>query len=568
MSDKRSGADVLVACLIQHGVEVVFGYPGDTSVGFYDALFRNQDRIRHVLARDERSAAIMADVYARVSGRIGVVEASSGGGATFLVGGLGESYAASIPMLVITSDVAQKSQGTGAITEIDQVKLFSAVTKWQGVARQAEDIPDLVGRAFQALHEGRPAPVSLVVPTDVFEKVTTVSIKACQPVKRVRPGAGELAQRAADFLQKAKHPAILAGSGVHLSGAWKELQMLAELASIPVATTIHGKGAFPERHPLSLGVSGGNGARDYANEYLMQADVVLLVGTRANSTDTNGYTAPRRDATAIHIDLDPERAGKNFSQGFVLLGDARTVLSEIKSAYVVRFETPRQGVRLWIAERRKAWQQGLAEMSRSVPRGIHPYDIVMTIQRVVDGSTVILGEPGTPTPYLAAYWEGTQAGRQVIIPRGHGVMGYALSGSIGASLARPHRSVVAITTDGSFGMSAGELETAVRLDLPVIFVHLRNETCGWIKMLQHLYLEHRYFGVDFSPVDAAMVARGFGLSATTVTNLGGFEEAVGEAWNNPHPSFIDVPVPVEYDVVPPVAPWVASMAGVATRPSY
>ncbi|MDA8204867.1 MAG: thiamine pyrophosphate-binding protein [Thermaerobacter sp.] len=564
----QTGAELLVRSLIHNGVRTLFGFPGDTGMALYSALRQQSSELRHVLARDERSAAIMADVYARVSGDVGVVEASSGGGATYLVGGLGESYAASVPVLVITSDIPQKSHDTGAITEIDQVKLFSAVTKWQAVVRNAGEIPALVAEALSRAREGRPGPVSLVLSQDVLE--VTVEIATEIPLASPRQRSGvhpKLAQTAAQKIMEAKRPAIIAGSGVHWAGAWESLKRLAEWADAPTATTIHGKGAFPEDHALALGVSGGNGARDYTNHYLEAADVVLLVGTRANATDTNGYTAPSRTGCqVIHIDIDPHCAGRNFPDGLALVGDAETVLAQVATYAEQDPPAHRAEVRSWLAHHRSIWlsrNQGTA----SAVATLEPARIITCIAAAVGPDAIVLGEPGTPTPYLAAYWE-SGPGRQVLIPRGHGIMGFALGGAVGAALARPDRRVVAITTDGSLGMAAGELETARRLELPIIFIHLRNESLGWIKMLQHLYMDRHYFGVDFSPVDAVKVAIGFGVPARAVETLRSLESALGEALANKGPFFVDVPVPEEKEVVPPVAPWLARLAGAEVRSSY
>jgi acetolactate synthase-1/2/3 large subunit len=270
------GADLLVEALIASGVTDIFGVPGDTGVVFYDALYFRAGRLRHILVHDERDAAKMADAYARVTNRVGVVEVSSGGGTTFVVGGLGEAFAASIPVLLIASDIHASSRNSGALTEIDQMALFRAVTKWRRVVERAREIPAAVSDT--RLPRKRP----LGDPAMVFQ--------------------------AADILAHAKQPAILAGSGVHTSAAWAELASLAEKAGIAVATTIHGKGAIADSNPWSLGTAGNNGAREHANRYLREADAVLLVGTRANATDTNSWTgATRRGVPVIQIDIDAER---------------------------------------------------------------------------------------------------------------------------------------------------------------------------------------------------------------------------------------------------------------------
>jgi len=363
----------------------------------------------------------------------------------------------------------------------------------------------------------------------------------------------------------------VAGSGVHLSGAWSELARLSETADIPVATTIHGKGSVPESIPTSLGVVGANGARDYANEYLAGADVVLFVGTRANATDTNSYTSPSREGTVvIQNDIDAERAGRNFPGSIGLVGDAKVVLGQLLSAIGGGDGAERgRGLLGWISDRRRAWLDANSEPR--IPDGeglLDPRDVVRAVREEAGAGVILTADPGTPTPNVASYWEVDEAAREVIVPRGHGPMGYAIPSAIGAALSSPGSTVVGLTADGSFAMACGELETAVRLRLPVVYVQFTNGSMGWIKMLQHLYMGGRYFDVDLGPIDAVAVARGMGLDATRVTDIDAFREALRRGLASQTPTFIDVPVPDQTDLVPPVAPWHEALSGKAGRPVY
>lgn len=572
-----TGAAILVECLVRRGIRTIFGLPGDTGVHLYDALYHRSDRIRHVLARDERHAAVMADVYARCTNSVGVVEASSGAGVTYVVGGLGEPYAASIPLLVISTDIRRTSRGTGAVTEVDQVALFAAVTKWAVAADRAADLPDLVDRALAVATSGRPGPVALILPDDVLAEHAESRIAAGRPSlprERPLPADGRVREAAAQ-LQAARWPAIVAGSGIHLSAAWDELARLAHQAGIPVATTIHGKGAIPETSSWSLGVVGANGARSYANDYLAAADVVLFVGTRANATDTNGYTTPPRDGAAIiQVDIEPERAGRNYPGSLALVGDAKATLARLVELLEGAPERSER-IRRWIAERRQAWLSATTEAGgpgngagSDAPPRLAPRAVLQTIRAIVGSDATVIGDPGTPTPNLACFWETTSAGRSVIIPRGHGPMGYAIPGAIGAALARPARPVVAFTTDGSLAMAGGELETAARYGLPIVFVQFTNRSFGWIKMLQHLYLGKRYFGVDHGPIDAVAVARACGMKGLRAERLEELATAVRESVETGRPLYVEVEVPDEIALTPPVAPWQAALAGKAERPVY
>lgn len=565
------GADILAECLIDAGVEAIFGVPGDTGVVFYDALYQRTDRIRHVLARDERHAAFMADGFARWTNQVGVCEVSSGGGADFLVSGLGEAFAASVPILAITSDIHRSSRGTGAITEIDQEALFSAVTKLTMTIEYARQIPDMIRLLLQAATTGRPAPVVAIFPEDVFDEHASVTIPEMRitlPAER-EAASGRAMAKAAELLSGAERPAIVAGSGVHLSSAWSALQGLAEKAGIPVATTIQGKGAIAETHPLSLGIVGANGARGYANEWLASADVVLFVGTRANSTDTNGFTSPPRNGPGIiQIDIDTVRAGRNYPDSHDLVGDARETLDGI-AAEVTANPARAEAIADEIRTLRTAWLLGEVEPKRILDGDlIDPRDVIIALQEELPADVVVLAEPGTPTPNIASYWECPQPGRSVIDPRGHGPMGYVIPAAMGVAIADPERPVLGLTGDGSFAMACGELETAARLRLPVLYVQFTNNSLGWIKMLQHLYMGQRYFSVDPGPINYVAVASAMGLDAVRVAMLEQLREAV-RAWL-PHrrPTFIDVPTPDQITLTPPVAPWQAALEGSINRPVY
>ncbi|WP_161958553.1 thiamine pyrophosphate-binding protein [Ornithinimicrobium cavernae] len=570
------GADVLAESLIGLGVDTIFGVPGDTGVVFYDALHAVPDQLRHVLARDERHAAAMADGYARVSGRVGAVEVSSGGGTTYVVGGMGEAMASGVPVLLITSDIHRSSRGSGALTEIDQLALFSAVTKHSAVVEHAADIPAMAAQAVRAATEGRPGPVALIFPEDVFDELVereTLDLGPAASRLVDVPGLREAAQadrvtEAAHLLAGAERPAIMAGSGVHSSQAWSELAELAETGAIPVATTIHGRGVIADTDNWALGVVGNNGGRPYANEYLASADVVLLVGTRANATDTNSWQGPAREGTAvIQIDIDEDRAGRNFPGAVRLVGDARTVLSQILAELPKAADDVREARAGGVVATRTAWREQRDPVDLKEHQ-LLPRDVVELVDEVLGGAAVWVADPGTPTPNVATYRQITTPGRDVIIPRGHGPMGYAIPAAVGISVAVPDRPVVSVTADGSFAMACGELETVSRLDLPILYLQFTNHSLGWIKMLQHLYVGQRYFGVDPGTIDAVKVAEGCGLRAERVATLERLRELVAEFARNPQPLYLDIEVPHMIDVLPPVPAWQTALDGDAERPVY
>jgi acetolactate synthase I/II/III large subunit len=568
----RRGADVIVESLVAHGVTTMFGVPGDTGVMLYDALHARQDDIEHVLARDERHAASMADGYARVTNRVGVVEVSSGGGTTFVVGGLGESYAAGVPVLLITSDIHAASRGTGALTEIDQKTLFTAVTKWRTVVETADELPAAIATAIQEATSGRPAPVAVIVPENVLEELTTSPVEpaaASAPLVRAAAAPSDVAQ-AVELLAAAERPVIVAGGGVHVSGAYRELEELADTLGAGIATTIHGQGSVATQSPWNAGIVGNNSGQPGANKLVAVADVVLLVGTRGNATDTNSWTAPARTGTrVIQIDIEESRAGRNFPGSLGLVGDAGTVLGQLLDQLrSVTLEARESRLALAAA----ALADGTPRTGSDVyaPGVLYPREVVELVHDLLSavGDVTAVADPGTPTPNVAAFWTQAEPGRHTVIPRGHGPMGYAIPAAIGVAKALPGTPVVSFTADGSFSMACGELETAVRLRLPILFVQFTNNSMGWIKMLQHLYTSGRYFGVDPGPVDAVKVAEANGMEGLRVTTMGQLRQVLKDFRADPRPFYVDIQVPHMIDFAPPVPAWDAGLAGDAERPVY
>ena len=567
-----NGAEIICRYLIGAGVDTLFGVPGDTGVALYDALYASPE-LTHVLMNDERGAVFAADAYARCTGRPGVVEVSSGGGATFCIGGLGEALAASVPMVVISSDIHTASRNSGALTETDQMALFSGVTKRRAQADTAAELPGLLADAFRFAVSGRPGPTVVIVPENLLDEIADGPVPTgTYPVPMSRDAADDASiQAVTDAILRAKRPAIIAGGGVHWSGAYGALERLATSIAAPVGTTIHGKGAIAETHPLSLGVVGANGGRDYATDWIAAADLVLLVGTRANSTDTDGFRAPTRDGKSVTvaiIDIDPHaKAIHNYPDALVATGDARTVLAQLTASVAGR-QVDTTAVTADVADLSGQWRARVL-VRDTRPGVLDPWHVMQRVKALLPDGTTVLADCGTPTPYLGAMWEAPIAGRTIVTPRGHGPMGYALPASIGAAFARRGEHLVTFTTDGSLIMAAGALETAARNQVPVTYVHFSNGSLGWIKALQHFYHESRYFGTQISQFDAVAVAAGFGLDAIRAETLDEVTAAVRRSIETRRPTFIDVPTPDEHDALPPVASWERAASGRETaRPVY
>ncbi len=568
-----NGAETLVRALTSSGVEHVFGLPGDTGMALYDAFY-HEPAIHHVMTRDERSASFMADVYARVSGRIGVCEGPSGGGATYILPGVAEAQGTAIPVLCLTSDTPVGEEHRGVLTELDQVGLFRPITKWSERVNRSSGMADAVNRAIRLATSDRPGATHLSLPADVLEgdagdrnwPQVVDATQSRSPRSRPVADAAEIL-RAADLLRAAERAVIVAGGGVLTSGAWEQLTALAEATGIPVATSINGKGAIAETSPYSIGVVGNNGARSYANAWVAESDLVFYIGTRTDSTTTIGWTLPPRQQPprSIHLDVSAREIGNNYPSSAFLQGDAGATLEALLAA----IDRPRElrernQVRLdRLAIERAAYFERVAGEAASDSQPIKPQRLVATMRRLLDDDTIVVADPGTPTPYLSAQYELRRAGRTTVIPRAYGALGYAIPGVVGAHFAAPGSRVVGMLGDGSYGMSVGELETISRLNLPIVLVQCDNAAFGWIKELQHLYHGQRYYSVDFNRVDYAAIAQGFGVRGFHVDDPSCLEGVLREALDSGQPCFVNVVTEAQMSETPPVATWERTAATLA-----
>ncbi len=553
-----TGAEAVVEMLRAHGVEVIFGLCGDTSLPLYDALAR-QGSIQHVLTRDERHAAYMADGYARVTGRVGVCEGPSGGGATYLLPGLAEANESSIPVLAINTDIAVSSRNKFTLTELDQRSLMKPLTKWNAVLDRAADIPRMFRAAFESMTSGRPGAAHLALPFDVQNgSVEDADVWADPslgsfPSRRTGPDPF-MVELAAKLLRSAKQPVFICGGGVVISRAESELLELAEKLSAPVATSISGKGSIDEQHALAAGVVGSNGGTPETRAVVDAADLVLFVGCRAGSVTTERWRHPAPGkARIIHIDVDPAVPGTNYRVDVPLIGDARLCLAALNET-LNGFKNKNP----FLIERQKSEKfekfRALAESSETP---IKPERVVAELSKALDGDAIVVADPGTPCPYLSAYYVVRGTGRRYFSNRAHGALGYALAASVGAHYGRPSVKAVAVMGDGSFGMCAGELETVVRLKLPITFLVISNATYGWIKAGQKAGYAERYFSVDFGVTDHAKVAAAFGVRSWRVTLPSELGAALKNALSSAEPTLVDIVCQPLQEAKAPVSEWVA-----------
>ena len=561
MSNHLSGADAMVRMLQAHGVTHVFGLCGDTSLPMYDSLLKLDHGITHVLTRDERSATYMADAYARVSGRPGVCEGPSGGGATYILPGIIEANESSYALLAITSDISVGSYGKYPLTEVDQEAIMRPLTKWNTVIKRADHIPRMVRAAFRAMTTGRPGAAHLGLPYDIqYDEVEESEIWADPghqtfPAYPTGPEQSQV-EAAVEAILSADKPLIVCGGGVVIAGAMEALDHLARRLDIPVATSISGQGALAETHPNCLGVVGSNGGTDETWEAMEEADLVIFMGCRAGSTTTARWEAPKPGARIVHFDVEPQVIGANYPTEVAVTGDLKLSLDAVNKVLDQhRGELPGFDGAEAVAERKARKFAAFRALAESTEVPMRPERLIATLQRVLPEEAVILSDPGPSCPYLSAYYELPRPGRQFITNRAHGALGYALPASLGAWYGRPWAKVVALMGDGSFGFSCGELETVCRAGADITFIVLSNATFGWIKASQKADKGARYYNVDFRRTDHAAIAAAFGLKSWRVEDPDELEAVLREAVEHDGPTLIDVVVQPLEEAAAPVRRW-------------
>ena len=562
-----NGAEAVVEMLVAYGVEVIFGVPGDTSLPLYDALYKASPKIRHILARDERSAVFMADTYARLTHKPAVCECPSGAGALYSIPGIAEANASSIPIILLTSGVSLAGEGKGTITELDHHKLFEPVTKWSTFLKNADKVPETLRKAFRVATTHRPGTVHLAFPTEVMsghltqdpERIYAEPECSVYPAFRTR-GNIEVMKELADTLVGAKKPVMIVGGGATHSQAGELIINIAEKLSVPVVTTISGQGIMPDDHPLALGVIGDNGFHPHAHRTIDEGDTLFYIGCKMGSVSTIKWTRPAWDTKAkiIQIDIDPTMLANNYRNHLSVAGDARLVLNDLKTLLSDRDIDIPEARTAWLEdlnkERLEFWETNMPVLtSEALP--IKPQRVIHAVNQHLTEHSVVIADAGTPTPHINRFLRLKGKGSRFIIPRAFGGLGYAIPAVVGAHLANPQARLVAMFGDGSLGMSAGELETLSRLNIPVVLIHFNNGTFGWIKALQAIHSQGRYMSVDFTQGDMAAVAKAFGLKAFHVTQPDELDAALDEAFDHNGPVFIDVVAASEVAELPSVYSW-------------
>lgn len=558
-----TGAEAMVRLLEKHGVRHVFGLCGDTSLPFYDALYRLEHGIEHVLTRDERSAAYMADAYARVTGRVGVCEGPSGGGATYILPGVVEASESSVPVLAITTDVATTAIGRFPLTELDQEALFRPLTGFNALIRSGAELPRRVRAAFRSVTTGRGSAAHLGFPIDVQKATVDADDVWADPQFGRFPAlptrvGDENVKEALSAILRARAPVVICGGGVTLARGEDALRALIERLDLPLATTVSGQGSLPETHPNAVGVVGSNGGVPATRAVIDESDLVVFIGCRAGSVTTERWRSPAPGTRIVHIDADPAVLGANYRTEVSVLGDARLVLEAMVEA-LERREGPLP--RFAGAERAERAREGknaaFAPLAASDERPIRPERVIAALNRQLPEDAIVVADPGTPCPYVSAYYTIRRPGRTFISNRAHGALGYALGASVGAQIGRPESKVLCAMGDGSFGFAVGELETVTRLGLPITFLVFSNSAYGWIKAGQRTGFGQRFYSVDFTRTDHAAVASAYGIRSWRVEDAGELDKVLAEAIGEDAPTLVDVIAQPLDEAAAPVSEWIA-----------
>jgi acetolactate synthase-1/2/3 large subunit len=542
-----SGAHVLAAALQRHGVEVIFGQSIPSALFLAAPSFG----IRQVGYRTENAGAAMADAYSRVSHKVAVVAAQNGPAATLLVPGLAEAYKASIPVVAIVQDVHRKQTDRNAFQELDHLDLFRGCCKWIRGIGDVDRIDDYVDMAFTAAASGRCGPAVLMVPVDLLnERPKTggsqrLATLGEYPLDRTAADPASV-QSAAELLAGAEAPIVIAGGGVHSSDATAELAALQGLG-FPVATTVMGKGAVDETHPLSTGVvgyfMGSRGRTSHLRSLIEEADVVLLVGNRTNQNGTDSWSLYPKSASYIHIDIDGQEVGRNY-EAFRLVGDAKLTLAALLEALKAADMSKRMAARPALEKRIGAGLSGwAADMDRLVDMEaapIRPERLMRDLDSLLTPETIVAADASYSSIWVSNFLTSKKAGMRFLTPRGLAGLGWGLPYAIGAKTARPDQPVVCVTGDGGFAHVWAELETARRMNLPLVLIVLNNQVLGYQKHAEMVLFGNYTDVCDFAPVDHAAIAKACGCEGVRIEDPATFRDALAAALGKPAVTVLDV----------------------------
>lgn len=560
MAEVMNGAQVILKMLELHGVTHVFGLPGETTIGWYKE-WQDHPGIEYVLTRDERTASYAAEAYAKITGRPAVLEAPSPG-VTHCTPGITEAYLSSVPVIFFSSDIPINQDKKHGLTGVDQTALYDSICKESFHFNNVKDIPLLMRRAFRVATSGRPAPVHIRVPINIFHEEAEIGDLYAQPEYREypahRPVADHAKIRAAlAALLAAEKPVIVCGQGALISRAGDAVLELAELLQIPVGTTTPGKGTIPETHPLALRVIGARGGMEYSNEYVGSADTVFFVGTNTDSSSTDHWKlyGDPSTKTFLHLDIAEAHVGNNFPLKVGMIGDARASLNYMIELLHAQ-PLPKRATLDLTAMKRTALD-AVFNSNIEMPKGtVSPVKLTQALDRILPPNAIVTAEPGVSAIYPSALLSVREAGRRYITNYSMGALGYSVPAGIGAAYANDGP-VISFTGDGSLAFVLGDFETIKRSGKNITVILTRNDNYGWIRG-EAILLDDvdAPWTTDFGAVDYIKVAEGFGFQTARITSEDQIEDVLRAAIGNPGANFIEMMVPSQDKIVPFVPSWV------------
>ena len=546
---KISGSEAVIKCLLEEGVDIIYGYPGGAIMPVYDELYKYQDKIQHVLTRHEQGATHSAQGFARISGRVGVAIATSGPGATNLVTGIADAQIDSTPMVCITGQVSSHLLGSDAFQETDIIGISTPITKWNYQITKASEIPEIFAKAFYIAKSGRPGPVLIDITKDAQFEEFNFSYKKINGIRSYKPTPiinTDKIQEAADLINRAKKPLIVWGQGVILGNAEKEFTDLIEKSGIPAAWTILGASAIPTDHSLNVGMLGMHG--NYAPNVLTnECDVLIAIGMRFDDRVTGDVNRYAKQAKIIHFEIDPAEVNKIIEVDIAVLGDAKETLSKIIPLI------NKKSHKNWLDEFKKLYQ---IEYDKVIDRELNPSKKGLTMGEVIKeinfqtkGNAAIVSDVGQHQ-MVACRYANFNKSKSNITSGGLGTMGFALPAAIGAKMASPEREVVAVIGDGGYQMTIQELGTVFQTKAAVKIVVLNNDFLGMVRQWQQLFFDKRYASTEMVNPDFVKIAEGYYLRAKRVTERKDLANAVEEMIKSDEPYFLEVVVEKEGNVFP------------------
>ena len=548
-TERISGSEAIVRCLIEEGVDILYGYPGGAIMPVYDELYKYQGKIHHVLTRHEQGATHSAQGYARISGKVGVAMATSGPGATNLITGIADAQIDSTPMVCITGQVASHLLGSDAFQETDIVGISTPVTKWNCQITKAEDIPKAMAKAFYIAKSGRPGPVLVDITKDAQFEEFDFAYEKCTHVRSYNPVPTTditKVKEAADLINAAKKPMIVWGQGVILGKAEEEFKAVVEKAGIPAAWTILGASAIPTSHPLNVGMVGMHG--NYAPNILTnECDVLIAIGMRFDDRVTGSLNTYAKQAKVIHFEIDPAEIDKNVKSDVAVLGDAKKSLAELLPFLEDKSHSD------WHQKFKDLYQ---IEYDKVIKNDLYPTKEGLTMGEVLKeiniqskGKAAIVTDVGQHQMVACRYAD-FNVSKSNITSGGLGTMGFGLPAAIGAKMAAPDREVVSISGDGGYQMTIQELGTIFQQKAAVKVVVLNNDFLGMVRQWQQLFFDKRYASTEMVNPNFVAIAEGYYIKARKVTKREELAEAVAEMMQSKEAYFLEVCVEKEDNVFP------------------